>query len=119
MDGEITPEEVNALTVGEDVRVVDIRMPGAYQRGHIPGSENIPFQQLPQRVGDLDGASHVVTVCPHGKSSVQAANLVASYDGLDDDARVQSMQGGLSAWEYDLETPEQRDEGPSAPESPF
>mgnify|MGYP000218168536 CR=1 FL=1 len=79
MDGEITPEEVERLLAEDaEVRVVDIRSPGAYTRGHIPGSENIPFNQLPTRVASLSGSERIVTVCPHGKASVQAANLIGS-----------------------------------------
>lgn len=135
MDAEITIEEVKALLDdGADVRVVDIRSERQFERGHIPGSESIPFQRLPSDVEKLAGANHVVTVCPHGKSSVQAARLVQSYEGLADDARVESMAGGLAEWEYDLETGGSDDGGSSGgaadgsaggdgssegPESPF
>ncbi|UIO99668.1 rhodanese-like domain-containing protein [Halobaculum sp. CBA1158] len=120
MDGEISPEEVERLLdEGADVRVVDIRSPGAYARGHIPGSENVPFQQLPDRVASLTGSERVVTVCPHGKASVQAANLIASFEGTAD-ARVESMAGGLEAWTGDLEAggddaEAETDEGPQSP----
>ncbi|MFC7167045.1 rhodanese-like domain-containing protein [Halospeciosus flavus] len=124
MVDEITPEELHdLLESGADVRVVDIRMPRAYERGHIPGSENIPFSRLPNEVERLDGAEHVVTVCPHGKSSIQAAQLVSSYEGIDDDARVESLSGGLDAWEWGLASgsddgeteAETADEGPQSP----
>jgi rhodanese-related sulfurtransferase len=99
MDGEITPAEVAELLDGDDPpRVVDIRSPDAFARGHIPGSENIPFAELPDRVESLSGADHVVTVCPHGQASVRAARLVGAYEGTAG-ARVESMAGGLEAWE--------------------
>ncbi|WP_137283981.1 rhodanese-like domain-containing protein [Halorussus salinisoli] len=104
MDAEISPEEVDELLdADEAVRVVDIRSEAEFDRGHIPGSENIPFHALADEIERLDGAERVVTVCPHGKASVQAARLVASYEGVPDDARVESMEGGLSEWEYELE----------------
>jgi rhodanese-related sulfurtransferase len=103
MDDEITPAEVEALLDGEDrPRVVDIRTPAAFARGHIPGSENVPFGELPDRIAEFADADHVVTVCPHGKSSVQAARLIASYEGTAD-ARVESMAGGLEEWSGELE----------------
>ena len=98
MDDEIDPEEVHALLAnGDDVRVVDIRDEASYARGHIPGSENLPFHELSRRIDELDGADRVVTVCPHGKASVQAARLIGSYEGCAD-ARVESMAGGLDEW---------------------
>jgi rhodanese-related sulfurtransferase len=104
MDGEITPEEVEELLDGETPpRVVDIRSPPAFDRGHIPGSENIPFAELPRRVESLDGAERIVTVCPHGKASVQAARLIKSYEGTAD-ARVESMVGGLTEWSGEFES---------------
>ena len=127
MDAEISPETVeDLLDAGEDVRVVDIRPADAFERGHIPGSENVPFHALADEIERFDGASRVVTVCPHGKSSVQAARLVASYEGLPDDARVESMAGGLSAWDGELVTDDADEEtnrregdgvadGPNAP----
>lgn len=105
MDGEISPAEVEELLdAGADVRIVDIRSREEFERGHVPGSENVPLADLPNEIERFDGARHVVTVCPHGQASVQAARLVASYEGVPDDARVESMAGGLTAWESELET---------------
>jgi len=115
MDGEISVEEVEALLDDEDrPRIVDIRSPGEFARGHIPGSENVPFGDLPNRIAEFTGADHIVTVCPHGKASIQAARLIGSYEGTKD-ARVESMAGGLEAWTGDVEV-ETEDE---TPESPF
>ena len=127
MDDEIDPAEVESLLDGEGApRVVDIRSPDAFAREHIPGSENVPFAELPDRVDSLAGAERIVTVCPHGKASVQAARLIASYEGTAD-ARVESMRGGLEAWDGPLDAAESdgeagpdgetasADEGPDAP----
>jgi len=103
MDDEITPEEVESLLETEErPRVVDIRSPGQFARGHIPGSENVPFEELPDRIAEFTDADRIVTVCPHGKASVQAARLIGSFEGTAD-ARVESMAGGLEAWEGPLE----------------
>ncbi|WP_251341652.1 rhodanese-like domain-containing protein [Haloplanus halophilus] len=115
MDAEITPEDVETLLESDDrPRIVDIRSPGEFDRGHIPGSENVPFGELPDRVEDFAGADHIVTVCPHGKASVQAARLIGSYEGTTD-ARVESMAGGLEAWDGPLETGDGETETPDSP----
>jgi len=121
MDGEISGERLQELLdengdgTPEDLRIVDIRNPGSFQRGHIPGSENIPANQLTDRVEELDGADRVVTVCPMGKSSVQAARLVGSYEGVD--GPVESLHGGLNDWEGPLTAADatDSDEGPASP----
>ncbi|MFB6175777.1 MAG: rhodanese-like domain-containing protein [Halobaculum sp.] len=130
MDGEIDPETLQEAMDEEsseetDRRIVDIRSPAAFRRGHIPGSENVPFEELPDRVASLAGADHVVTVCPHGKASVQAARLIGSFEGTTD-ATVESLAGGLEAWDGPIETASGDDaadssaaeEGPN-PDAPF
>lgn len=97
MNGEISVEELDQLLAEDaDVRVVDIRSAGAFDRGHIPGSENIPMSDLAGEIARLEGQERVVTVCPHGKASVQAARLVDSYEGFD--GRVESLAGGVDEW---------------------
>lgn len=116
MDGEIHVEELASLLEdGADIEIVDIRSRAAFERGHIPGSENLPFQELIDRVDELDGdADRIVTVCPHGKSSVQAARLIASYDGIED-TPVESLAEGLTGWDGPIETADR----PADPDSPF
>lgn len=102
MDGEISVDDLTELLEADaDVAIVDVRSEGTYERGHIPNSVNVPFAELPQRVEELDDAERVVTVCPQGKASVQAARLVASYEGFD--GEVESLAEGVEGWrERDL-----------------
>lgn len=122
MDGEISADELADLIEADaDVEIVDIRAPPSYERGHIPGSVNVPFAELPQRVEELAGAERVVTVCPHGKASVQAARLVGSYEGTT--GTIESLAHGIDGWRdlgLDWESAEAdaataADEGPDAP----
>lgn len=119
MDDEISAEELHdLLESGADVRVVDIRSESAFRRGHLPNSENIPFRELTGRIEELAGADHVVTVCPHGEASVQAARLVASYEGFE--GRVESMADGVTGWaeRYGLESASPRDADGSSGQRP-
>jgi rhodanese-related sulfurtransferase len=124
MDGEISGEELaEAIEDGEDEPViVDIREPRAFEREHIPGSVNVPFSRLPQEVDRVGDADHVVTVCPHGKASVQAARLITSYEGFD--GRVESLAPGIEGWagpvESDVGTAASADGGTDdGPDAPF
>jgi rhodanese-related sulfurtransferase len=137
MDGEIDPDELAALLderKAEDgdshdpadaLRIVDIRDRRAFDRGHVPDSECIPFPELTTRIAELEGAARIVTVCPHGVASRQAAQLIGSYAGIED-ARVESLRGGIEAWERtdgelvptatdDAGPADAPDEGPDAP----
>ena len=123
MDGEISPDEVKELLEDDaDVRVIDIRDNQSFEHSRIPDSENIPFHELTSRVEELEGEDHIVTVCPHGKASVQAAQLISSYEGTAD-ATVESMEGGLEKYglKFGLEggTDADDEEESANAESPF
>ena len=110
MPGEITPAELEGrLEDDEDVRVVDIRSELVFERGHIPGSENVPFHELTESIEEFTGSTQVVTVCPHGEASLQAARLIESFEGVPESASVDSLAGGLEAWEGPLVSGEPAD----------
>jgi phage shock protein E len=58
--------------------VLDVRTPGEYAAGHLPGAVNIPHDQITARLGELAGArgSDVVVYCRTGKRSAQALGLL-------------------------------------------
>ncbi|AHG00487.1 sulfurtransferase [Halostagnicola larsenii XH-48] len=122
MDGEISTDAVQELVEADaDVRIVDIRDERSFEHSHIPGSENVPFHELSSRIEEFEDAERVVTVCPHGKASVQAANLIGSYEGSAD-ATVESMKGGLEEYglKYGLVSESSSSEDSTAStESPF
>jgi len=101
---ELTPDEVKEKVDAGETQVIDIRPPEQYERGHIPGAVNVPMSELPARVDDLEWGEDVVVACPIGQSSVQAARLISSFEGVDDGDTVASMAGGYEEWEYELET---------------
>jgi rhodanese-related sulfurtransferase len=101
---EISPEDVESKLDDEDVQIVDIRGPGQFKRGHIPGALNIPMNDLPSRIDEHEWGDEIVVTCPIGQSSIQAAKLISSFEAVDDDARVASMAGGYREWDGELET---------------
>jgi thiosulfate/3-mercaptopyruvate sulfurtransferase len=102
---ETTPEDVKRkLDAGNPPQVIDIRSPAEFDAGHIPGAENVPMHELPGRIDEIEWGEDVVVACPIGQSSIQAARLISSYEGVDDDRTVKSMAGGYDAWEYELES---------------
>ena len=76
--------------------IVDIRSPEMFAEGHIPGSINIPQDDLGSRISDLpdDRDASIVTVCNIGKFSKHATLLLKSKGYR----AVRSAKGGLNEW---------------------
>jgi rhodanese-related sulfurtransferase len=91
---EIQPEALEDLP--EPVQVVDVRTPEEYSGplGHIRGALLLPMDELASRIGELDAARPVVTVCRSGARSAQAATLL----GKDGFTRVANLAGGMLRW---------------------
>lgn len=52
--------------------VVDVRTPMEYQTGHYPGAINIPVDQLPMRLNELDKKKEIIVYCASGARSASA-----------------------------------------------
>lgn len=93
----LDPSTVRALTgTGTDVLVVDVRTPGEYQSAHIPGSVNLPLDQVEEHsrriAADADG--RLVLVCQSGGRAEQAQHRLAGAGRPD----VAVLTGGMNAW---------------------
>ena len=59
-----TAEEVRAflrVQCAESYNLIDVRQPGEYEGGHLPGARLIPIAELADRLGELDRSKPVVT----------------------------------------------------------
>lgn len=74
--------------------VLDVRSPGEYASGHIPGAINIPFGQVAQRLDEVDASQDVAVYCGVGPRARkgEAALLSAGYK------KVFHVEGGFTAW---------------------
>jgi rhodanese-related sulfurtransferase len=98
-DGLVTP--VEALPDDPAVQILDVRPPPLVQSHPLPraGTKNIPLGLLRTRLGELDRARPVVTVCALGKTAYFAARILAQ-NGF----RVSALTGGIRA-HYDPRSP--------------
>lgn len=84
------------INSGEEMVLVDIRLPWEYEEGHIPGSISIPYFQITEVASQ--GLLHdrrVVLYCRVGVKSIRTRNLVRAM-GVED---VVDLAGGIFAWE--------------------
>jgi len=74
--------------------IVDVRNPGEFEAGRIPGAVHIPVAALADRIGELDPAVPTVVHCAGGYRSILAASYLSAH-GFDD---VSDLLGGYAAW---------------------
>ena len=91
----ISAAELNAWRAsGAAPVVIDVRTPEEYASGHIPGALNVPFDQVAQRIGEIDAPHGVALYCMVGPRARmgESALFAAGYQ------RVIHLEGGLAAW---------------------
>lgn len=77
--------------------VLDVRTPAEFESVHIPGSFNVPLDQLAEHAEHLRDAlaTPVVLVCRSGMRATEAERALAAHDL----PALHVLSGGLAAWE--------------------
>ena len=98
---EVSPTELrDELAAGAKLVLLDVREPWEFGICHLEGATLIPLGTLPQRLGELDKAAAVVTICHSGSRSMQAARFLKA-NGV---ANVRSLVGGVEGWATRVDT---------------
>ncbi|OQX19386.1 MAG: sulfurtransferase [Desulfobulbaceae bacterium A2] len=77
-DMKISSKELLELLKQGKVQFIDIRFREEYEAWHIGFSRNIPLNELPARLGELDKNTLIVTACPHNDRSNLARLFLAT-----------------------------------------
>lgn len=84
--------------VAEGAVILDVRTKGEYATGHIPGSVNIPVNQLSSSLKKLkDKNKPVITCCASGMRSASAKSILKSngYEEVYNGGSWRSLQNKL------------------------
>ena len=92
MTATATIDELASATA-DGRAVVDVREPGEYVGGHVPGAVLMPMGQLSSRIGELDRGRPVYVICASGNRSRAMSDFLARA-GFD----ARSVDGGTAAW---------------------
>ena len=87
------------LDSGETLTVLDVREPEEIAIARFDGALEIPMQDIPARVGELDPAAEIVVVCHHGVRSAHVAMFLVDQ-GF---SRVLNLAGGIDAWALEVD----------------
>jgi glyoxylase-like metal-dependent hydrolase (beta-lactamase superfamily II)/rhodanese-related sulfurtransferase len=74
--------------------VLDVREPGEFAHGHVPGAISLPQADLASRLDEIPRNRPVLTLCERGMRSLRAAQFLMQM-GIHE---VASVQGGTSGW---------------------
>lgn len=95
---KITSEELMSLLMQGKAQLIDIRFQEEFEAWHMGIAHNIPLNELPDRLGEIDQEKIIVTACPHKDRAIlgrvfltlngyQAKYLVDGLMGLADALR--------------------------------
>ena len=72
-------EEASALPRDGSVTLLDTRTVGEFRRGHIEGFQNIPVDELRERVSEIAPGKPVYVICQSGLRSYIATRILEGY----------------------------------------
>ncbi len=92
------PERARRLVEQEGAILLDVRTPEEFEDGHLPGAINIPHDEVPERIDEIDARvksrdAPVVVYCRSGRRASQAQQSL-QQQGF---SQVVNL-GGLSDW---------------------
>lgn len=73
---------------------IDVRTPGEYLAGHVPGARLMPMDEVFARTHELPRNAPLFVVCATGNRSLAIADMLRRQ-GLD----ARSVAGGTAGWE--------------------
>ncbi|CAM5489346.1 rhodanese-like domain-containing protein [Streptomyces viridochromogenes] len=88
-----------ARTRLHELIVIDVRTPGEYAGGHLPGALNIPLDQIQRALPDIRHAADrgdILVVCASGARSENAGRILAEHG-----VTAATLSGGTGAWAAD------------------
>ncbi len=75
--------------------VIDVRTAEEFATGHIPGALNIPFDQVADKIGEVDAPHGVALYCMVGPRARKGEKALAEAGY----GSVFHLEGGLAAWQ--------------------
>src|SRR5436305_2014312 len=77
-----------------ELQIVDVRSPGEWKKGHVPGARHIFLPQLRKRIGELDHARPTAVYCGSGYRASIATSILKP-EGFDE---LRNVPGSWEAW---------------------
>lgn len=97
---EIPPRELQQLLASAQPPILlDVREDWERREFALAGSVHIPYDEISERLDELDPAAHIVAYCHVGVRSIEVAVWLRVHGY----ARVQSLRGGIDRWAQEID----------------
>lgn len=104
---QMTVHDLNSAPTLSNFQIVDVRSPGEWQDGHVPGATYIFLPELQEKASRLNKNQPVAVYCDSGYRASLAASIL-QRDGF---TTVHNIPGSWKAWkaaEYVIEKPKEQ-----------
>ena len=92
---QISVAELRALAAGDRrLQIVDVRRPGEYAGGHVPGALTAPLDRVERDTARLDPTLPTAVICAGGYRSSAATGVLAARGFRN----LKNVLGGTAAW---------------------
>jgi rhodanese-related sulfurtransferase len=80
-------------------QIIDVRSPGEFEMGHIPGAKNVPVDEIGTSAASWNKDATYVVYCATGARSAQAVQTMQTMGFKN----IQHFSAGIQAWNGPLE----------------
>ncbi len=91
------PELLQQIEAQAEILILDVRTPGEFSDGHIPGAYHLDHREIETRIGEVENYRDkpIIVYCYSGVR----AGMVESYLVEQGFTQVRHLEGDWSAWE--------------------
>lgn len=93
------PVELKELSEEKNMKIIDVRLESDYQVGHIPGAISIPYEQMADKMKELNKDDLHVVYCYNNFCHLGAR---AAYMLAQNNYPVMELEGGFKTWYEDF-----------------
>jgi rhodanese-related sulfurtransferase len=92
----IEPEHFNEMLLNNEIiaaNIIDVRELPEWHYYHLDGTEHIPMNTIPERLGELSRDETLYVICAHGVRSAAVCNYMLQQGFT----QIKNVEGGMSA----------------------
>jgi rhodanese-related sulfurtransferase len=90
----ISVDDLRAMAPATRPRLIDVREPGEFVAGHVPGAVNVPLATVSAWSASQSPEAPLLVICRSGRRSAMASQTLVDKGFT----RITNVDGGTAAW---------------------